>query len=50
MQSEQQFARVAAGRLGRKTGHRTNGYDDRGAIRLRSPARTGLNPASPEPM
>jgi GTP cyclohydrolase I len=26
MQSEQQFARVAAGRLGRKTGHRI--YDD----------------------
>ncbi len=49
MQSEQQFARVA-GRLGRKTGHRTHGYDERGAIRLRFPAMTGLNPASPEPM
>jgi len=50
MQSEQQLARGAAGRLGRKTGHRTYGYDERGAIRLRSAAMTGLNPVSPEPM
>jgi hypothetical protein len=37
MQSKQQFARVAAGRLVRKTGHGI--YDDqRGAIRLLSPS------------
>ena len=38
MQSKQQFARVAAGRLGCKTGHRTYGYDERGAFRLPTPA------------
>jgi hypothetical protein len=46
MQSKQQFARVAAGRLGCKTGHRTYGYDERGTIRLPSPAMAGLNPSS----
>jgi len=46
MQSEQQFARAAAGRLGRKTGHRTYGYDEHGAIRPPSPAMAGLNPSS----
>jgi hypothetical protein len=46
MQSKQQFARVAAGRLGCKTGHRTYGHDEPGAIRLPSPAMAGLNPSS----
>ena len=46
MQSKQQFARAAAGRLGCKTGHRTYGHDERGAIRLPSPAMAGLNPSS----
>jgi hypothetical protein len=46
MQSKQQFARVAVGRLGCKTGHRTYGHDERGAIRLPSPAMAGLNPSS----
>jgi hypothetical protein len=46
MQSKQQFARVAAGRLGCKTWHRTYGHDERGAIRLPSPAMAGLNPGS----
>lgn len=36
MQSKQEFARVAAGRLGRKTGRGTYEYE-RGAIRLPSP-------------
>ena len=34
MQSEQEFARVAAGRPGGKTGHGIYGYHERGAIRL----------------
>jgi 3-hydroxyacyl-CoA dehydrogenase len=38
MQSNQEFARVAAGRLGRKTGHGIYDYDERGAIRLPSPS------------
>jgi hypothetical protein len=46
MQPKQQFARVATGRLGCKTGHRTYGHDERGAIRLPSPAMAGLNPSS----
>ena len=46
MQSEQEFARVAAVRLGPKTGHGIYGYDERGAIRLPSPAMAGLNPGS----
>ena len=46
MQSKQQFARVAAGRLGCKTGHRTYGYDEHGAIRPPSPAMARLNPSS----
>ena len=36
MQSKQEFDRVAAGRLDRKTGHAI--YDERGAIRLPSPS------------
>jgi hypothetical protein len=38
MRSEQESARVAAVRLGRKTGHGIYGYDERGAIRLPTPA------------
>jgi hypothetical protein len=38
MQSKQQFARVAAGRLVRKTGHGIYPYDEHGAIRLLSPS------------
>jgi hypothetical protein len=38
MQSEQKFARVAAGRPGRKTEHRTYGHDERGAIRPPAPS------------
>jgi 3-hydroxyacyl-CoA dehydrogenase len=38
MQSKQQFARVAAGRLVRKTGHGIYDYDEREAIRLLSPS------------
>jgi 3-hydroxyacyl-CoA dehydrogenase len=38
MQSKQEFARVAAGRLGRKSGHGIYDYDERGAIRLLSPS------------
>jgi 3-hydroxyacyl-CoA dehydrogenase len=38
MQSEQEFARVAAGQLGRTTGHGIYDYDERGAIRLPSPS------------
>ena len=37
MQSKQEFARVAAGRLGRKTGHGIYDHDERGAIRLPFP-------------
>ena len=37
MQSKQEFALVAAGRLGRKTWHGIYDYDERGAIRLPSP-------------
>jgi 3-hydroxyacyl-CoA dehydrogenase len=38
MQSEQELARVAAGRLGRKTRHGIYNYDERGEIRLPSPS------------
>ena len=38
MQSEQEFARAAAGRLGHKSGHGIYDYDERGAIRLPSPS------------
>jgi len=38
MQSEQEFARMAAGRPGRKTGHGIYDYDKRGTIRLPSPS------------
>jgi hypothetical protein len=38
MQSEQEFVRVAAGRLGRTTGHGIYDYYARGAIRLPSPS------------
>ena len=38
MQSEQELARVAAGRPGRKTGHGIYDYNERGAIRLPSPS------------
>ena len=38
MQSEQEFARVAAGPLDLTTGHGIYNYDERGAIRLPSPS------------
>jgi hypothetical protein len=38
MQSQQEFARVAADRLGRKTGHGIRDYDELGAIRLPPPS------------
>ena len=38
MQSKQEFERVAAGRLDRKTGRGIYDYDERGAIRLPSPS------------
>ena len=38
MQSEQEFAQVAAGRPGRKTGRGKYDYDKRGAICLPSPS------------
>ena len=47
MRSKQQSARVAVGRLGCRTGHRIYGYDERGAIRLPSPAMAGLNRVRP---
>jgi hypothetical protein len=46
MQPKQQFARAAVGRLGCKTGRRIYDYDERGAIRLPSPAMAGLNLSS----
>jgi hypothetical protein len=38
MQSKQEFDRVAAGRLDRKTGRGIHDYDERGAIRLPFPS------------
>jgi 3-hydroxyacyl-CoA dehydrogenase len=38
MQSKQEFARVADGRLGRKTGRGIYDYNECGAIRLLSPS------------
>jgi hypothetical protein len=38
MQSRQEFARPAAGRLGCKAGRGIYDYDERGAIRLPSPS------------
>ena len=38
MQSEQEFARVSAGRLGHMTGRGIYGYGERGAIGLLAPS------------